>query len=99
MAKTAKARPKKKTPSAAILKEAVYIAVLSAFVPLLVRRAKQLQYELAQIKKLVATLRRGRRFCAHPDCANRLTGRKDQKFCSDSCRIDASLLRRAENAA
>ena len=93
----AKVRLKKKTPTAAILREAVYLAVLSAFVPLLVRRAKELQRELATIKKLVAALRRGRRFCAHPDCANRLSGRIDQKYCSDSCRIDASLQRRAEN--
>ena len=92
----AKARPKKKTPSAAILKEAVYLAVLSAFVPLLVRRAKQLQYELARIKKLVAALRRGRRFCANFDCANRLTGRIDQKYCSDFCRMEASIQRRMD---
>ena len=34
--------------------------------------------------------------CASPFCETALTGRKGKKFCSDRCRLDAYVLRRAK---
>ncbi len=34
--------------------------------------------------------------CGNPFCEAELTGRKGKKFCSDRCRLDAYVLRRAK---